>query len=80
MKVRRILKFEFENGHDIEFSVSRPTVWEVWVDGVFVEEMPPGERPSEARAWYYFEVHCPEMETSMRGEVPEAVEEAPAIQ
>jgi hypothetical protein len=67
VKVRKIIKFEFEGGHDIEFiqSDSKAAVFEVWVDGVFVEEMGRGDRPSEARAWYYFEVHCPELEKSM---------------
>lgn len=67
MKVRRIIKFEFESGHDIEFipSTKKAATFEVWVDGVLIEEMAAGERPSEARAWYYFEVHCTNLEEAM---------------
>jgi len=67
MKVRRIIRFEFEGGHDVEFvpSLEHVGVTEVWVDGVFVEELPQGERGSEMRAHYYREVHCPELEAVM---------------
>lgn len=59
MKIRKICKYEFEDAHDMEFvpSESKAKVFEVWVNGVFIEEMPPGERASVARAWYYYEVH-----------------------
>ena len=67
VKVRRIIKFEFEGGHDIEFvpSETQRNVWEVWLDGVMLEELPQGEKPSLVRAWYYWEVHFPELEKSM---------------
>jgi hypothetical protein len=70
VKVRKIIKFEFDGGHDIEFipSAAKPKVWEVWIDGVFSEEMPAGEKPSLARAWYYWEVQAPELEAELTGE------------
>ena len=80
MKVKKIAKFEFETGHDIEFipSDTKRAVFEVWVDGVFVEEMARGDRPSEARAWYYFEVHCPKLAEALGAE-PQSTEEAFAV-
>jgi hypothetical protein len=72
MRVRRVIKFEFEGGHDIEFMLARPRVWEVWIDGVRIEEMPTGARPSEARAFYYLEVHYPSLGETFndRPEIP----------
>lgn len=66
MKIRKITKFEVcgegdeeGNVHDIEFVPSeRRGILEVWVNGVLVEEMGPGEKPSAARACYYYEMHC----------------------
>ncbi len=80
MKVRRILKFEFESGHDIEFIPSGGGVWEVWVDGVHIEDMPAGERPSEVRAWYYFEVHCPQLDAASFGPAETRPPEAAVFQ
>ena len=65
MNIRKICKYEFtdetsEGGtHDVEFIPTRenPRVLEVWVDGVFIECMPEGEKVSVARAWFYYEVH-----------------------
>jgi len=63
LKIRKITKFEFEETHDIEFipSDEKRSVYEVWANGVFIEELPAGERPSMARAWYYYEIHCKEL-------------------
>lgn len=70
VKVRRIIKFEFSDAHDIEFAPSRSkaAVFEVWVDGILIEEMPAGTRPSEDRAHYYHEIHCPALEEAMTSE------------
>lgn len=65
MKIRKITKFEVcgdadpENVHDIEFVPSdKRGMYEVWVNGVLVEELGLGEKPSAARACYYYELHC----------------------
>jgi hypothetical protein len=59
MKIKKICKYEFDDAHDVEFipSETKAKVFDVWVDGVFIESMPAGEKASEARAWFYYEVH-----------------------
>jgi hypothetical protein len=70
MKVRRIVKFEFEGGHDVEFVPStEPRVFSVWIDGIFLEDLPYGVKPSEARACYYSEVWRPALEKALITEV-----------
>jgi hypothetical protein len=80
MQIRRVIKFEFDGGHDVEFMRSRSNVWEVWVDGVFIEELRRGERPSAPRAWYYWEVHCPQLEALMRAPADPAEEQGAVLQ
>lgn len=59
MSVRKVTRFEFEDGTDVEFapSAERPGAYEAWVNGVLIEAMEKGVRPSEMRAWYYHDVH-----------------------
>lgn len=58
LKVRKIIKYEFDNGHDIEFcpDAEDPSIMEVWCNGLHVENLPHGDRPSEAKAVYYYEL------------------------
>lgn len=55
MRITKIAKFEFEDGSDLEF-VPAEGGYEVWLDGVLIEQMARGVRPSEARALYYHDV------------------------
>jgi hypothetical protein len=68
LKVRKIIKFEFENGHDIEFcpDPQDATIFEVWCNGLHVENLLKGERPTEARAIYYYELAHATSESSRR--------------
>lgn len=60
MRIKRVVKFEFDDGHDVEFAPSdtTPGVWEAWVDGVLIEELPHGNRGDLTRAQYYYETRC----------------------
>lgn len=63
VKFRRVVRWEFTDGHDIEFVASFDTgTTEVFVDGVFVESLARGARPTTVHARYYYEVHCKRLE------------------
>jgi hypothetical protein len=53
-----VKKFVSKDGHDIEFVPTEGKGWEVWVDGLFIENLPIGSRPSKVRAQYYYETRC----------------------
>lgn len=76
--VRRITKFECADGTDIEFvpSLARRGVYEVWVNGVMIEEMEQGVRPSEVRAQYYYEVYSRDLGARVGVEEPQPLEAA----
>jgi hypothetical protein len=83
MKIRKICKYEFEDEtsetgtHDVEFppSLGNPRVLEVWVDGVFIECLPEGEKASVARAWYYYEVRAAAPDEDAEGVLDENLAE-----
>lgn len=54
-RIKRIIKFEFEDGTDVEFAPSDHVkgVYEVWVNGLFIETLPAGSSTDEDRAVFY---------------------------
>lgn len=76
--VSKTTTFKFHDGTDIEFvpSTSRRGVYEVWVNGVHIEEMEQGARPSEIRAHYYYEVHSRDLGERLEADEPQPQFEA----
>jgi hypothetical protein len=63
VKFRRVVRWEFTDGHDVEFipAFHGGTI-DVFVDGVFVESLPRATRATTVHAQYYYEVHCKRVE------------------
>lgn len=62
-----IKKYVSKDGHDIEFipADGKPGVTEVWVDGVFIENLAVGVKSCKTQALYYYEVHCTALEEAL---------------
>jgi hypothetical protein len=62
--VRRVTKYEFEDGTDVEFVGLGGGAYDVRVNGVVVDRMQ-GAKPSELRAHYYHEVQAQELPSAL---------------
>lgn len=72
MRIRRVVRFEFPNGTDIEFIPSGRGMYDVRINGVKVEGMDEGARPSALRARYYYEVFGQDLDACIRQQVEES--------
>lgn len=57
MLVSRETRFVFEDGSDVEFIRGGRRIYTVWVNGVKIETLAEGEKPSRIRALYYYETY-----------------------
>ena len=68
---RRVVRFEFDDGNDVEFIPSKNRI-DVYLNGVRLDALAPGEKPSELRALYYHDVYAEILPQMLGASPPES--------